>query len=70
MPKIPGFTHHVGKGSNSELLPHRSALTTLAGGDPLKRTIGNYGKATPSGAQALGAPSVMGMGAAGPDLER
>jgi hypothetical protein len=43
------------------MLPHRSALTTLAKGNPLQRTIGNYGKATPSGAGALGAPSLMGM---------
>lgn len=61
MLKIPGATHHVGKGSTEEMLPHRSALTTLAKGNPLQRTIGNYGKATPSGAGALGAPSIMGM---------
>lgn len=58
MAKIPGVTHHVGKGSTEELLPHRSALTTIAGG---RRSISNYAKATPSGAGALGAPSIMAM---------
>ena len=60
MSKNPGITHHAGKGSAEEMLPHRSALTTLAGGNPMKRTMNNYAKATPSGAGALGAPSIMG----------
>jgi hypothetical protein len=48
-------------------LPHRHALTQLAGGDPLQRTMNNYAKATPSGANALNAPSVVGMSPPGND---
>jgi hypothetical protein len=59
MPKIPGATHHVGKGSKQERLPHRSALTTLTKGDPLQRTMNNYSAATPEGQGAEG-PSIMG----------
>jgi hypothetical protein len=58
MAKIPGATHHAGKGSIQEMLPHRSALTTIAGG---RANIGSYAKVTPSGAGALGANSIMGM---------
>lgn len=58
MPKIPGATHHTGKGSISEMLPHRSALMSIAGG---RKSISNYAKATPSGAGGLDAPSIMGM---------
>jgi hypothetical protein len=68
--KLAGFTHNEGKGSASEMLPHRSALTRLAGGDPLKRTVNNYARATPSGANALDAPSIVGMGKSGTTLER
>lgn len=68
--KIPGFTHHDGKGSSSELLPSRHALNTLAKGDPLKRTMNQYAKATPSASGALGSPSMLGMGKAGATLER
>jgi hypothetical protein len=57
MAKIPGATHHVGKGSAEEMLPHRSALTTIAGG---RASISNYAKVTPSGAGGLGSPSIMG----------
>lgn len=63
MPKIPGFTHNAGKGSTSELLPHRSALNTLAGGDPSKRTMNQYAKATPSGP----GKSILGMSTPGTD---
>lgn len=55
MAKIPGAINHVGKGSTEELLPHRSALMTLAGG---RKGFNNYAKATPSG---VGAPSILGM---------
>lgn len=56
--KLAGFTHHAGKGSSEDVLPHRSALTKLVGGDPLQRTMGNYAKVTPSGLQAFG-PSIV-----------
>lgn len=58
MAKIPGATNHVGKGSTEEMLPHRSALMTIAGG---RKGLGNYAKATPSGAGALGSPSILGL---------
>jgi hypothetical protein len=67
MGKLPGFTHHQGKGSQIDLLPHRHALTQLAGGDPLQRTMNNYAKATPSGANALNAPNAVGMSPPGND---
>jgi hypothetical protein len=37
-----------GKGSKSEMLPSRSAMTQLTRGDPAQRTIGQYAKKTPS----------------------
>jgi hypothetical protein len=39
---------HAGKGSQQELLPSRHALNKISGGDPLRRTIGDYAKAGPS----------------------
>ena len=69
MAKLPGVTNHIGKGAQHEMLPSRHALDTLTGGDPMQRTLGQYAKATPVGAGALGAsnpaaptPGVMGMG--------
>ncbi len=41
-------THHKNKSAQSEILPHRSALTRLTRGDPAQRTMGQYAKATPS----------------------
>jgi hypothetical protein len=35
---VKGFTNLQGKGSQIDLLPHRHALTQLAGGDPLAHT--------------------------------
>lgn len=67
MAKLAGFTQHQGKGSQIDLLPSRHALTQLAGGDPLKRTMNHYAKATPSGASALTAPSIVGMSPPGTD---
>ena len=37
----------VNKDSKQEMLPHRHALATLTGGDPARRTINHYAKATP-----------------------
>jgi hypothetical protein len=56
--RIPGVTHHVGKGATEELLPHRTALTTLAKG---QHTLSQYAKLTPSGAGGLGSKSILGM---------
>jgi len=38
---------HTGKGSKLELLPNRHALNKLSGGDPMRRTTGDYAKAGP-----------------------
>ena len=40
------------KGSRSELLPSRHAMNTLTKGDPYQRSMGNYAKLAPSGANA------------------
>lgn len=40
------------KGSRSELLPSRHALATLTKGNPAERSVLNYGKLTPIGANA------------------
>ena len=37
------------KDMRSEMLPSRSALTSLTSGDPVDRSLGNYAKRTPSG---------------------
>jgi hypothetical protein len=55
------ITKHKGKGSNSELLPNRHAMSQLTSGDAFQRSISNYAKVTPSGEGALGSPSVMDM---------
>jgi len=50
------------KQAKSEMLPSRMARTSLTKGDPMQRTMNNYAKKTPSGAGALGLPSMMFMG--------
>lgn len=49
------ITHHAGKGSKSEILPSRSALSKLVRGP--QTTINDYAKATPNVVQS------------GPDIE-
>jgi hypothetical protein len=46
------LTVNQGKGGGQELLPHRDAMNQLTKGDPWQRSIGNYAKLTPSGANA------------------
>lgn len=46
----PSITHHAGKGSRSEILPSRSALSKLVR-DP-QATINDYAKATPNVVQS------------------
>ena len=41
------LTKHAGKGSQSQVLPSRSALSTLTSGNVGDRTMQNYAKATP-----------------------
>ena len=40
------------KGSKQYLLPNRHAVAELTKGDPWQRSMGNYAKLTPSGANA------------------
>jgi hypothetical protein len=61
MAKIAGACNHVGKCSQSEMLPSRHALGTLTSGDPLRRTMNDYAKATPTGSGGLGMPGIMAM---------
>lgn len=61
MAKISGACNHIGKCSQSELLPSRHALGTLTNGSPLDRTVNNYAKAAPTGAGGLGAANIMAM---------
>ena len=58
---MKGFDQNKGKGSRQELLPNRHAVNRLTGGETWERTINNYAKVTPSGEDALEAPSVLDM---------
>jgi hypothetical protein len=51
---------HTGKGSQQELLPSRHALNKISGGDPMRRTMGDYAKAGPDIAE--NGPGIMGPG--------
>jgi hypothetical protein len=46
------LTVNVGKGGQQELLPGRHAMAVLTKGNPWERSMGNYAKLTPSGANA------------------
>lgn len=46
------LVQNVGKGGKQYLLPGRHALAELTKGNPWQRSIGNYAKLTPSGANA------------------
>ena len=68
--KLKGVKVHAGKGGGEQMLPSRHALQTLTRGDPLQRTIGNYGKLTPIGAGAPGKfADIQAMGEKGIDLK-
>ncbi len=45
------ITHHKGKGSQQEMLPNRSALSTLVRG-PQPVSINDYSKVTPNVVQS------------------
>lgn len=49
------------KPAKSEMLPSRTARTTLTKGDTFQRSMNNYAKKTPSGAGAIGMPSIIAM---------
>lgn len=54
------ITHHVGKGSQQELLPNRSALSKLVRGPAQQQSVNDYAKATPNVVQS--GPSINDMG--------
>jgi hypothetical protein len=53
-------TVHKGKGAIEQTLPSRSALSTLTTGDPGRRTINDYAKATPMGNPSMSTPDING----------
>ena len=46
------LSQHQNKGSREQLLPGRHAMETLTKGSPWDRSMGNYAKLVPSGANA------------------
>lgn len=61
---------HVGKGGGQQLLPGRHAMNTLTKGDPWQRSMGNYAKLTPSGANAPATyQDIIDMAEAGASVE-
>jgi hypothetical protein len=52
------ITHHAGKGSRSEILPNRSALSKLVRDPAQQRSVNDYAKATPNVVQ--NGPSIAG----------
>ena len=67
---VAGACNHTGKCAQSEMLPSRHALGTLTAGDPMQRTINNYGKATPEGSGGLGLPGLLAWGQGSGKLNR
>lgn len=57
----PKLTQHNGKGSASQVLPDRHAMSQLTAGDAYQRSINNYAQVTPSGKGAMGTPNVLEM---------
>lgn len=51
---------HVGKGASEQTLPDRHALSTLTQGDPSRRTMNDYAKATPMGNPDVDTPDITG----------
>jgi hypothetical protein len=56
---LPGTMAQKGKGGGQALLPDRAAVHDLLGADPMQSALGNYSKATPTGANALGMPGFL-----------
>ena len=55
----PNLIRNKGKGSTEEALPNRMVLSELTKGDPTQRSMNNYAKSTPGGANPV--PSFMEM---------
>lgn len=57
---------HKTNGSKQQLLPHPGAVETLTKGNPWERSMGNYAKLTPSGANApMNYQDIIDMGTLG-----
>ena len=50
----------AGKGATEQTLPSRSALNTLTRGDPMRRTMNDYAKATPLANPDVESPDIFG----------
>lgn len=58
--------HGASKGSREHLLPHKDAVAELTKGNPWQRSMGNYAKLTPSGANApMNYQDIIDMGTLG-----
>lgn len=51
---------NAGKGATEQVLPSRSALSTLTSGDPMQRTMQNYAKSTPMANPQADSPDIFG----------
>jgi hypothetical protein len=53
---------NAGKGASEQVLPNRSALSSLTSGDPGARTMNDYAKATPMANPNKSSPALPGLG--------
>lgn len=51
---------HAGKGATEQTLPSRHALNDLTAGDPMRRTMNDYAKATPLASPTSDTPDING----------
>lgn len=58
--KKGSIAKHTGKGASEQVLPSRSALSSLTSGDPAARTMNDYAKATPLANPAAASPDILG----------
>lgn len=56
-----GIAKHKGKGAFEQVLPDRHAVSSLTSGDPGKRTMNDYAKATPLANPEADTPDIQGM---------
>lgn len=60
------LVQHKNHGSKQQLLPHRNAVEQLTKGNPWQRSMGNYAKLTPSGANGpMNYQDIIDMGTLG-----
>lgn len=61
MSKKPKISKLSRKGAKAEVLPSRHARAELTGGDALQRSMNNYAKKTPTGADGFSRPWMFQM---------